>query len=83
MNGANEAGAVFEAKQNIAKTAQLWSQNVQLVPIKKMSTHTLWFQPQLNELLNILRDKIAFENRHLQWKVFKEKRTVCASVLRM
>ena len=53
------------------KTAQFWSQNVQLVPIKKMSTHTLLFHPQIKELLTLLRDKIAVQFRHLQWKDFQ------------
>ena len=53
-----------------AKPAQFWSQNVQLVPIKKMNTQTLWFHPQIKELSALLRDQIAVQSRHLHWKDF-------------
>ena len=54
------------------KTAQFWSQNVQLIPVKKMNTHTLCFHPQIKELSGLLRDQIAVQSRHLQWKDFQK-----------
>ena len=58
--------------KNFTKAAQFWSQNVQLVPIKKMNTHTLRFHPQIKELSALLRDQIAVQSRHLQWKDFQK-----------
>ena len=58
--------------KNFAKTARFWSQNVQLVPIKKMNTHTLWFHPQIKELSAVLRDQITVQSHHLQWKDFQK-----------
>ena len=48
--------------KTFAKTAKFWSQNVQLVPIEKKNTHTLWFHPQIKESLTLLRDKIAVQS---------------------
>ena len=50
--------------KHFAKTAQFWSQNIQLVPIKKMNTNTLWFHPQIKELSALLRDQTAAQRRH-------------------
>ena len=58
--------------KKIAKTTQFWSQNVQLIPIKKLNTHTLWFHPQIKELSALLRNQIAVQSRYLQWKDFQK-----------
>ena len=46
-------------KTSFRQNRSISSQNVQLVPIKKMITHALWFHPQIKELLTLLQDKIA------------------------
>ena len=74
-------------KKKIAKTAQFWSQNVLLVPFKKLNTHTLWFHPQIKELSALLCDQIAVQSRSSEPSFaverLPEERTVRASVLRM
>ena len=45
-------------------------QNVQLSPIKKICTHTLWFYPQIKVLLALLRERIAAWSHHLQRNIF-------------
>ena len=55
-----------------AKTPQLWSENVELVPIKKMNTHTLWCHPQIKELSALLCDQFAVQRRNLQGKDFQK-----------
>ena len=62
----------FGKTKNFAKPAQFWSQNVQFVPIKKMNTYTLWFHPPIKELPALLRDQIAVQSHHLQWKDFQK-----------
>ena len=61
-------------KKKITKTTKFWSQNVQLVPIKKMNNHPLWLHLKIKELLALLRDQIAAQNRHLER--LPEERTV-------
>ena len=58
--------------KKFAQTVQFWSQNVQLVPIKKVNIHTSCFHPQIKELSALSRDQIAVKNRHLRWEDFQK-----------
>ena len=56
-------GFLGETK-SFAKTAQIWFQNVQLDLIKKMSTHTWWFQSQTASYRHFNATKYVFQCRH-------------------
>ena len=66
----SEEGAVFRQNNIFLQNRSVLASKVQLVPLKKLNTHTLWFHPQIKELLTLLRDKIVLQSRHLQWNVF-------------
>ena len=52
---------VLGKTKKFTKTAQFWSQNVQLVPIMKIITNTLWFYPQIGVICTFTRPNCCSE----------------------